>query len=154
MSDQMSDDEHRLRASGQYATYRGRVHFAHRVRNNIRLFSNDDPLPPGFVDSPKDWVRGEAFVPVSEVDRLERVRTICIWRGQPFELGIVIGDSANVTYLGKHFDEVSELPGMTRPDKYEVKGTVPVSELTDVQEHVDEVPLDLASSETQRRDHE
>lgn len=69
------------------------------------------------------------------------VRSTCSWRGHEFEIGIIIGDSANVTYLGGKFDEVCRLPGMSRPDKYEVIGEIPVAELTNVVEQIDEVPL-------------
>jgi hypothetical protein len=86
------------------------------------------------------WVRGETWVPLIEVQRLVKVRTTCRWRGHPFEVGIIVGDSANVTYLGKDFDAVGGLPGMWRPDKFVVQGTVPVSELTDVEQHFEEIP--------------
>lgn len=79
---------------------------------------------------------------LEQVQTLVEVQTTCTWRGHPFEVGIIVGDSANVTYLGKDFDSVGGLPGLSRPDKYEVIGMVPVQELTGVEEYVEEIPLD------------
>lgn len=132
----MDNQRHGIRASGEYATYDGREYFAHNFGDRVRLLSDDDPLPPGFTPSTKSWVRGEAVVQRTDVERLDRIRTVARWCGYRFEVGIVQGDTANVTYLGARFDEVSGMPGMYRPDKYEVIGEIPVAELTDVEEHV------------------
>ena len=142
----MNNDDHNIRASGAYARYSGQEYFSYPLGDRIRLFSDDDPLPPGFKFCRYDWIRGEIWVPLSEVQRLAKVRTTCTWRGHPFEVGIIEGDSANITYLGKDFDAVGGLSGLWRPDKYEVIGMVPVSELTDVKEHIEEVPLDDRSN--------
>lgn len=136
----MDNDKHDIRASGSYASYGGQEYFSYPLSDRIRLFSDDDPLPPGFELSRYDWVRGETWVPLIEVQRLVKVQTTCKWRGHPFEVGIIVGDSANVTYVGKDFDAVGGLPGTWRPDKFEVQGTVPVSELTDVEQHFEEIP--------------
>jgi len=144
----VKNDDYGIRATGEYAKYAGRVYFAYRVRDSIWLHSDDDPLPEGFEPSSMDWIKGERFVPVAEIEELAEVRTTCTWRGHPFEVGIIFGDSANVTYLGKAFDSVVGLPGLSRPDKYEVIGMVPVRELTQVEEHVEEIPLDHRSNET------
>lgn len=135
----MDNDKHKIRASGSYAKYSGQEYFSYPLDDRIRLFSDDNPLPPGFELSRYGWVRGEAWVPLTEVDRLIKVQTTGMWRGHPFEVGIIVGDSANVTYLGKDFDTVGGLPGMRRPDKFEVQGTVSVLELTDVEQHVEEI---------------
>jgi hypothetical protein len=132
----MDNQRHGIRASGEYATYGGREYFAHSFRDRVRLLSDDDPLPPGFTASTKSWVRGETIVQRTDVARLDKIRTVARWCGYRFEVGIIIGDTANVTYLGARFDEVCGMPGMHRPDKYEVIGEIPVSELTDVEEHV------------------
>ncbi|MEV3901201.1 hypothetical protein AB0K11_02665 [Mycobacterium sp. NPDC050551] len=132
----MDNQQHGIRASGEYATYEGREYFAHSFGDRVRLHSDDDPLPPGFTASTKSWVRGEAIVQKTDVERLDNIRTVARWCGYRFEVGIIIGDTANVTYLGARFDEVSGLPGMYRPDKYEVIGEIPVPELIDVEEHV------------------
>jgi len=150
----VKNDEYGIRATGEYAKYAGRVYFAHKVRDSIWLHSDDDPLPTGFEPSPMDWIKGERFVPMAEIEELFRARTTCTWRGHPFEVGIIVGDSANVTYLGKDFDSVVGLPGLSRPDKYEVIGMVPVSELTDLEEHIEEVPLADPSSNETTRGHE
>lgn len=145
----MNNDEYGIRATGDYAKRGGRIYFAHRAGDSIWLLSDDAPLPAGFEPSPMDWIKGERFVPVADIEELIKVRTTCSWRGHRFEVGIIEGDSANVTYLGKDFDAVGGLPGLSRPDKYEVMGSVPVSELTDVEERVEEVPLaDPSSNET------
>lgn len=145
----MNNEDHNIRASGAYARYAGREYFSYPLGELVRLFSDDNPLPSGFEICRYDWARGEVWVPLSEIQRLVRVQTTCTWRGHHFEVGIIVGDSANITYLGKDFDAVGGLPGMRRPDKFEVKGSVPVSELTDVEEHFEEVPLaDLPSNET------
>jgi hypothetical protein len=149
----MDNERHGIRASGVHATYDGRDYLAQRLRDRVRILSDDDPLPPDFQTSKKSWVRGEAIVSMGAIQRLVRVRTTCEWRGHPFEVGIIVGDTAYVTYLGKQFDEVSDLPGMERPDKYEVLGEIPVSELADVDEQVEELPLgDQPTDETRRRD--
>jgi hypothetical protein len=137
----MDNDRHGIRATGDYATYSGRVYFAYRVQDSIWVHTDDDPLPLGFKPSSMDWIRGEAFVPMTDIERLQRARTTCTWRGHPFEVGIIVGDLANVSYLGKDFDAVGGLPGLWRPDKFEVMGRVPVSDLTDVEQLIDEVPL-------------
>lgn len=151
----MDNQRHGIRASGDYAIYRGDEYFAYDIGGRVRLHSDHDPLPPDFKLSSKDWIRGEKIVPSSDVQRLFRVQTTCRWRGHPFAVGIILGDCANVTYLGTNFDEVGHLPGMRRPDKYEVRGRAPVSELTDVEEHISEVRLGHQSSnELQRGDPE
>jgi hypothetical protein len=132
----MDNQRHGLRASGDYATYEGREYFAHSFGDRVRLLADDDPLPPDFTASTKSWVRGEAIVQRTDVERLDKIRTVARWCGYRFEVGIIIDDTANVTYLGTRFDEVSGMPGMHRPDKYEVIGEIPVAELTDVEEHV------------------
>ena len=143
----MSDRPQRLRGSGDYATYQGREYFADRLRDRIYLFTNDEPLPAGFSDSSYDWVRGEKLVPMTAVDHLTTVETTCRWRGYEFRVGIISGENADLFYLGKLFDEVSDLPGMERPDKFEVIGRAPVSELTDVHEKATEVVLDHHSEQ-------
>lgn len=80
---------------------------------------------------------GEAIAPKAELDLLVRRRTTCRWRGHLFEVGIIVGDLADITYLGVDFDEAGGLPGLTRPDKYEVMGKVPVSELTNIEGSVE-----------------
>lgn len=137
----MNNDEYNILATGDYATYKGHEYFAQDLAGRVRLLTDKNPLPSEFQPSKKDWIRGEAIVPASAVQRFRRVRTTCHWRGHPFEVGIIVGFVANVFYLGKDFDEVSSLPGMIRPDKYEVQGEVPVEELADIQEYAEDVPL-------------
>jgi hypothetical protein len=148
----MDNQKFGIRASGDYATYDGIVYFAHHIGGRVRLLSDDDPLPPGFQNSKKTWVRGEKIVDIGNVQRLAKVHTTCRWRGHNFQVGIILGEIAYVTYLGTDFDEVWRLPGMERPDKFEVIGEIPVTELTDVQEHVEEVPLGTPPEHEQRRD--
>lgn len=147
----MSEKPRAIRGSGDYATYEGGQYFADCLRDQIWLFSNDDPLPAGFSVSSYEWVRGEKLVPLSDITSLVRVETTCVWRGHHFRVGIISGGAADMFYLGKMFDEVSDLPGMERPDKYEVLGRVPVSELTDVTEVVVDVPLGHHSQDPQNR---
>ncbi|MUL67623.1 hypothetical protein BOO86_24340 [Mycobacterium sp. CBMA 234] len=137
----MDNERHRIRASGEYATFDGAEYLAHTLGDRVRLLSDDNPLPGEFQRSTKSWVRGEAIVARGRIERLVTVRSTCSWRGHDFEIGIIVGDNAHLTYLGGKFDEVRRLPGMSRPDKYEVRGQAPVAELTDVEEHVVEVPL-------------
>jgi hypothetical protein len=151
----MDNQRHGIRASGDYAMYNGCEYFAYDIGDRVRLHSDHDPLPPGFAVSSKDWIRGEKVVPLSDVQQLTRVQTTCAWRGHHFAIGIIVGDSANVTYLGKDFDEVSSIPGIRRPDKFEVRGRAPVSELAEVEEHVAEVQLrGQSNNDAQRRDRE
>jgi hypothetical protein len=107
----------------------------------VRLFSDDEPLAPGFNDSAKSWVRGETVIPLDSIERIIKVETVGSWHGHRFEIGVIVGRTAYVTYLGKDFDEVCHLPGMQRPDKFEVTGEIPVEELTDVEERIVDVPL-------------
>ncbi|WKG03652.1 hypothetical protein [Mycolicibacterium sp. HK-90] len=137
----MDNERHGLRASGDYATYDGNEYFAHDLRDRVRLLTDADPLPAGFRVSGKSWVLGENIVSKSRVERLVKVETTCDWRGHRFRVGIILGDVAYVTYLGNDFDTVCRLPGMERPDKYEVIGEVPVSELTQMEVRVEEVSL-------------
>lgn len=147
----MDNNRHGIRATGSYAVYEGQEYFAYDMGGRVRLHSDSDPLPPGFERSSMDWIKGEKVVALTELQRLLRVQSTCVWRGHPFAVGIIVGDSANVVYLGKSFDEVSALPGMRRPDRFEVRGRAPVTELTEIEEHVDEVPVQ-EDSET-GRDH-
>jgi hypothetical protein len=137
----MDNARYGIRASGDYAHYRGGEYFASRFWDRVWLYSDDDPLPPDFVPSKLNWIKGEKLVPIAELDSLQKVHTTCTWRGHPFEVGVIIGDFANISYMGKDFDAVSTLPGMQRPDKYEVKGRAPVSELGDLHEEAFDVPL-------------
>jgi hypothetical protein len=147
----MDNQKYGIRVTGDYATYQGNEYFATDAGDRIWLFSDDDPLPPGFEPSPYDWVRGEKLVPMSDIQRLFRVQTHCRWRGHPFSVGIIVDDLANAEYLGLDFDSVYHLPGMTRPDKFEVIGKIPVTELTDLSERIEEVPLDARSDEASGR---
>ncbi|WP_193043934.1 hypothetical protein [Mycolicibacterium baixiangningiae] len=144
----MDNDKYGIRASGDYVTYEGRDYFASLLRDEVRIFSDDEPLPPGFAPSRYNWIEGECFVPLSDIEHLRRVRTTCSWRGHRFEVRIIVGDMANLVYLGRDFDEVSGLPGMRRPDKFEVRGKAPVAELTDVEEHAEDVLFDGRTSGT------
>jgi hypothetical protein len=139
-----------IRASGLYATYRGCEYFAHRVRDRVRLLSDDDPLPNGFRLSTKKWILGEVVVNIADIDRLTRITTTCHWRAHQFKVGIIVGDLAYVTYLGKDFDEVGRYPGMERPDKFEVIGEIKVPELTQIMEEVVQIPLGHKSDDARR----
>lgn len=147
----MSETPQSIRGSGDYATYEGRQYFADRLRDRIWLFSNDDPLPQGFTASSYDWIKGEKLVPMSDIASLVTVETTCKWRGHRFKVGIIHEGIADMFYLGKLFDEVSDLPGMERPDRYEVIGRVPVPELTEVTEKVIDVPLGQNPERSQNR---
>jgi hypothetical protein len=137
----MDNQRYGIRASGDYATFEGREYFARDMGDRVRLLSDDEPLRPGFQESKKSWIRGERIVDVGSIQQLTKVRTTCTWRGHPFEVGIIMGEIAYVTYLGKDFDQVCRLPGMERPDKFEVIGEVPAPELNDVEEHVEDIDL-------------
>ena len=141
----MDNERHGIRASGVYATYNGSQYFSHDIGTRVRLLSDDDPAPPEFTASTKYWAKAEAIVDKPQLQRLDRVQTRGEWRGHPFEIGVIVGDTAYVTYLGTDLDVVCRLPGMERPDRYEVIGEVPVDELTEVQESVVEVPLHTTS---------
>jgi hypothetical protein len=112
----MDNERVGIRATGEYAEYQGHEYFAHDMKDRLRLFSDADPLPRGFQGCTKDWVRGEAIIPKTSVEYQRRVLTTCRWHGHRFEVGIIVGDEANVIYLGRDFDELSSLPGLRRPD--------------------------------------
>lgn len=146
----MDNQRHGIRATGDYATFNGQEYFARDMGDRVRLLSDESPLPPGFQESRKSWVRGEVIVEIERIERLHKVTTTCAWRGHPFEVGIILGDIAYVTYLGKAVDQVCRLPGMERPDKFEVIGEIPVAELTELHEEVQDV--DLANRIERARD--
>lgn len=104
----MDDDRYGIRATGDYAHVDGR----------------DLPVRGGAAD------RG------AHAERVFRVRTVCRWCGYRFRVDAVHAGTAHLTYLDGDFTNVADLPGMYRSDKYEVTGTAPVSELTDVEEQV------------------
>lgn len=137
----MDNQRYGIRATGDYATFEGREYFARDMGDRVRLLSDDAPLHPGFQESKKNWIRGENIVDIGRIQQLKTVRTTCMWRGHPFEVGIIVGEIAYVTYLGKDFDQVCHLPGMERPDKFEIIGEVPAAELTEVREEVDDIDL-------------
>jgi len=137
----MDNQRYGIRASGYYATYNGHEYFAYNIGDRVRLLSDEDPLPDDFKPSAKTWVKGEAIVGIDRIQHSSKVQTVGNWRGQHFQIGIIIGAVAYVTYLGKDFDTVCRMPGMERPDKYEVIGEIPVAELADVEEHVTELPM-------------
>lgn len=136
----MDNKDYGIRASGLYATYRGIEYFSHDLGKRIRLLSDDDPPHPGFSASTKYWAQTESVVDKSDVQGLRRVQTTGTWCGHEFEVGVIVGENAFVTYLGRDLDVVSRLPGMQRPDKYEVIGEVPAAELTNISEQVVELP--------------
>ena len=62
----MDNQRHGIRATGDYATFGGRDYFAHDMGDRVRLLSDDTPLPPGFQESRKSWIRGESIVIISQ----------------------------------------------------------------------------------------
>ncbi|MCX5044461.1 hypothetical protein OG921_14920 [Aldersonia sp. NBC_00410] len=131
----------RPKISGEYAAWRGNSYFAEHLRDTVLLYSSSPDLPEGFEPSGFAWFVGQRRVPVGEVDRLTRVKTTCTYRGEPFEITRLVGDTAYLAYIGRDLDKVVRWDGMERPDKYDIYGEAPLGDLADFQETATEIPL-------------
>jgi hypothetical protein len=131
----------RPQLSGTYAVWRGGSYYAVPADNTVYLYTSNSDLPDGFTPSNFFRFRGRRQVPVSEVDRLTELISTCRYRGEPFEISNVIGDTAYLWYRGRDHDGVGKWDGMERTDKYDIEGEAPLAELYDFQETETEIPL-------------
>lgn len=135
-----------VRASGEYATYKGAVHTVRSSDSDeVNLFAVDAVLPNGPVRygnqyEDEYWAAPGFVVSSRDLDRLVEVATTCRWRGEPFEVWAVTDGEAYLGYQGAHPDEVRHWPGMNASG-CGVEGRVPLSELADIVETVADIEL-------------
>lgn len=128
----------RPRATGFYATFRGREYHAVAKGADVVLRSyTGEPVAEGFKPSRIPGVEGILVVERSDLDELSFVRSVCQWRSEPFVIVGVDGESAHVFYVGSRGEWVVQQPGMVRTGKLETHGHLPLSEIDQVYEFVD-----------------
>jgi len=115
---------------GYVARWRDREYDASPDGDQVRIYQ---PQPgDGFEQvRPGRYVR---VVPASEVDDLAYVRTICLWRGEPF---IVLAEHdgwLRVEYTGGRAP-VAEALGLEVFDFGVYQGWAPANEVTDIREN-------------------
>ena len=115
---------------GYVARWHGMDYEASPDGTSVRLYQ---PYPgEGFLQ-----VRGGRYVqvrPMSEVDSLSYVRTICTWRGEPF---IVLAEHESwlrVEYTGGRAPVARSL-GLEEFEFGVYQGWVPAAEVTDLREY-------------------
>jgi hypothetical protein len=132
----------RPRATGYYATFRGREYHATTRGADVVLRSyTGEPTPADFKPSRIPGVGGILVVERSELEALSFVRTVCQWRSEPFVIVGVDADSVYVFYAGSRGEWMVQQPGMVRTGKLETHGCLALSEVGDVYEFVDPLPL-------------
>lgn len=129
----------RPRATGYYATYRGREYHATTGDGpNVVLRSyRGEPVADDFETSKIPWVQGIRTVQRSELEKLAFVKTVCQWQGEPFTVVGVDDQTLYVFYVGNRGEWMAQQPGMVRTGKLETHGRLHISEVTDIYEFVD-----------------
>jgi hypothetical protein len=132
----------RPRATGHYAIFQGREFHATTQGPTVilRSYRGEEP-PDGLSPSRIPLVQGILAVQRSELEKLSFVRTVCKWRAEPFVVVGVDGPVLNVFYVGNRGEWMSQQPGMTRTGKLEVHGRAEVSDVEEILEFVDPLPL-------------
>lgn len=99
------------------------------------------PLPAAPAPHDFDERDGTRFKVVKDVelDGLAHLRQRCTWRGAQFEVAARNPASAVLHYLGQNADEAAALD-LTQIDLRVWRAVLPVSELTDVQPEITELP--------------
>jgi hypothetical protein len=132
----------RPRATGHYGVYNGREYHAAVHGADVILRSyRDEPAPVDFGPSRIPLVQGVRTVARSTLDKLHFVRTVCSWRTEPFLVVGVDGQTLQVFYLGNQGDWACRQPGMVRTGKLETHGRLPITEVDDIVEFVNPLPL-------------
>lgn len=151
-----------MRVSGSYVVWRGRE-YGSGGRDRQRLttpisFYGPKPFEEGFEREKAEprhrWPTWSRRVPLDEVDRRFKVRTVAVWRNAEF---LVVSqsddadeaDSPDVLIQGpykpvgepKTFSWWLELPNLELLDRGLAYGWVPWSEVTDLREEVKEAPF-------------
>ncbi|WP_421742475.1 hypothetical protein [Cellulomonas sp.] len=122
--------------AGRYAEFGGVLCRAVGATEPLRLYALAEPAPPGFtLDRRGRWT---LLVGLDQLTRLFDVQTTATWRGHSVRISYVDGGLAQFTYFGMGLPEA---PGVRRVQSDEWQGTVPVDELSDIVEVVDEIPV-------------
>jgi hypothetical protein len=132
----------RPRATGHYAKFLGREYHATISAANVVLRSyNGEPATVDFTPSRIPSVQAIRVVQRSELEQLSFVRTVCRWMGEPFVIVGVEGEFLYVFYVGNRGEWVVHQPGMVRTGKLETHGRLQISEVSEIYEFVDPLPL-------------
>lgn len=132
----------RPRATGFYAVFQGREFHATTGGPKVILRSYlGEPEAEGFTPSRIPGVQGIRAVDRNELEKLSYVSSVCRWQDEPFMIVGVQGDVANVFYTGENGEWAFQQPGMVRTGKLETHGQLRLSEVSDVHELVNPLPL-------------
>jgi hypothetical protein len=132
----------RPRATGHYATFLGREYHATTQGPNVILRSyRGEPAAVDFSPSRIPLVQGIRTVQRSDLEQLSFVRTVCRWRGEAFVVVGVDDQLLYVFYIGNRGEWIVQQPGMVRTGKLETHGRIRISDVEEVVEFVDPLPL-------------
>ncbi|WKG03654.1 hypothetical protein [Mycolicibacterium sp. HK-90] len=132
----------RPRATGYYALFLGREYHATIHGSDVILRSyRGEPEAAGLIPSRIPIVQGIRQVKRSTLEHLSFVRTVCRWKGEPFLIVGVEGELLNVFYTGNRGEWAVRQPGMVRTGKLECHGRLLISDVEEVYEFVDPLPL-------------
>jgi hypothetical protein len=132
----------RPRATGYYATLLGREYHATTQGSDVILRSyNGEPPPVDFLPSRITSVQGIRTVQRSDLENLSFVRTVCRWQGEPFTVVGVDDQLLYVLYTGERGEWIVQQPGMVRTGKLETHGRLEISQVDEIYEFVDPLPL-------------
>ncbi|NMR21599.1 hypothetical protein [Cellulomonas fimi] len=137
--------------AGSYAEYENEIYECGALsKPMVRLFAEERAPRPGFeLDR---WGRWTRLVDRREVSRLFRVRTTASWRGWQAEVERFADDASAEIYVDGYSQPPLASPppmkpipphelGLRQIDKNIWRGVVPVRDLENISEVVEEVPL-------------
>jgi hypothetical protein len=132
----------RPRATGHYAVFQGREYHAVPHGTNVILRSyHGEPAAADFRPSRIPSVQGIRVAQRSELEKLSFVRAMCRWREEPFLIVGVDGENLSVFYVGERGEWIVQQPGMVRTGKLETHGRLRISDVDEMYEFVDPLPL-------------
>lgn len=132
----------RPRATGYYATFLGREYHATTRGSDVILRSYDgEPVVVDFSPSRIPSIQGIRPVQRSELDKLSFVRTVCRWNAEPFLVVGVKDALLYVLYTGDRGEWMCQQPGMVRTGKLETHGLIDISDVDEIFEFIDPIPL-------------
>lgn len=127
----------RPRATGFYATFEGREFHATPSGASLVLRSYvGEPPADGFAPSQIPSVAGVRTVDRAAVEKLTFVRTVCTWRGEPFMVVAVEGNTLYAFYTGTRGEWAAAQPEMTRTGKLETCGRLSMADVEELYEFV------------------
>jgi hypothetical protein len=100
-----------------------------------------EPETVGFSQSAIPSVQGIRMVERSELECLIFVKTVCRWQAEPFLIVGLEGDFIDVFYVGERGEWAVQQPDMIRTGKLETHGRLPISDVNEIYEFVDPIPL-------------